>query len=74
MTTASRPFGGGDVDDVGQVIFARGIVVADLAEPAEQVARAHRHHAAIAQADGALFLGGVLDTRPSSRCGRPRRG
>ena len=35
------PLGGGDVDDVGQIIFARRIVVADLAEPAEQVAGAN---------------------------------
>ena len=68
------PLGGGDVDDVGQVIFARRIVVADLAQPAEQVGRAHRHHAGIAQADRALLLGRVLDTRPSWRCGRLRRG
>ena len=54
------PFGGGDVDDVGQIIFAGRIVVADLAEPAEQVGGAHRHHPRIAQAHRALLLGRVL--------------
>src|SRR6478672_9466375 len=49
----------GDVDDVGQVIFACGIVVADLAQPAEKIRGAHRHHAGIAQADGTLVFGRV---------------
>ena len=29
------PLGGGDVDDVGQIKFARGIIVADAREPTE---------------------------------------
>ena len=53
------PLGSGDVDHVGQVIFLRRIVVADLVEPPEQVARAKSHHAAVAQPDRALFLAGV---------------
>ncbi len=54
------PLGSGDVDDVGQVIFARRIVVADLVEPAEQVLGPGCHHAAVAKADGTFFLGRVL--------------
>ena len=49
----------GDVDDIGQIIFARRIVVGDLGQPAEQIGRAHRHHPRIAQAHRAFFLGGV---------------
>ena len=54
------PLRGGDVDDVREVKFSRSIVVADLAEPAEQVDSAHRHHARIAQANRPLLLGRVL--------------
>ena len=60
MTTDFAAFGGGDVDDVGQIIFARRIVVADLLEPAEQVACAHRHHPGVAQAHRPLLLGRIL--------------
>ena len=50
-----------DIDDVGQVIFVRGIVVADLAKPTEQVACADGHHPRIAQAHCALILGRVAE-------------
>src|SRR3546814_17651019 len=53
------PLGGGDVDHVGQVIFLRRIGVADLVEPAEQVAGAERHHPAVAQGHRAFLVGGV---------------
>jgi len=36
-----------DHDDIGEVIFARRIGVADLGQPAEQVLRRNRHHARI---------------------------
>ena len=50
----------GDHDDVGKIIFARRIGVADLGQPAEQVARPNRHHAGIAQLDRALGFVGIL--------------
>ena len=50
----------GDVDDVREVIFPRRIVVANLVQPAEEVAPTHRHHARIAEPDLTLFLGCVL--------------
>ncbi len=52
--------GSGDIDHVRQIIFAGGVVVSNLAEPAEQVGGADRHHARIAQADRPLLLGRVL--------------
>ena len=51
---------GGDIDDVGKVIFPGCVVVSDLAEPAEQIAGAHRHHARVAQTNGPLFLARIL--------------
>ena len=46
--------------DIGQIIFPRRIIVADLVEQHEQVRRARRHQAAIAQGDSALGLARVL--------------
>src|SRR3954454_19748401 len=53
-------FGGGDVDDIGEVVLAGGIVVADLVEPPEEVIGADGHHAGVAEPDCALLLRRIL--------------
>ena len=60
VATTSRPAPCGDLDDVGQIIFALGVVVADLFEQRERMAAGDRHQAAIAEFDLLLGLGGVL--------------
>ena len=49
-----------DLDDVGEVIFALGVLVADGVEQGERMAAGNRHQPAIAEADLLLGLGGVL--------------
>ncbi len=56
---AQEPLGTGDRDDVGQIEFALGVVVADFLDEIEQTARIDRHDAAIAQLDFALVGGRV---------------
>ncbi len=46
--------------DVGQIIFTRGIVVANAGKKRPQIGAAHGHQAAVAQAHGAFCLAGVL--------------
>ena len=50
----------GQHDDIGQIIFARRIIVADLVEQHKQVGRSHRHQPAIAQGNGPLAFARIL--------------
>ncbi len=45
----------GDLDDIGQVELALGVVVADRIEQAERIGARERHQAAIAEIDAALL-------------------
>ncbi len=52
--------GGGQLDDVGEVVLALGIAVVQPGQPALEQAGGHGHHAAVDFADFALRLGRVL--------------
>ena len=62
---AEEPAPAGQRDDIGQVIFALGIVVADLGQEFPEQRAIHRHDAGIAEADPPLRGRGVamLDDR-----------
>ena len=51
---------GGNLDDVGQVVLPRGVVVGHAPKQVEQVFGPHGHHARVAQVDLALSVTGVL--------------
>ena len=61
----SEPAPAGQCDDIGQVIFALGIVIADLGQELPEQRAIHRHDAGIAEADPPLRRRGVamLDDR-----------
>ena len=63
----------GELDEVGQVIFALGVVVADLVEERRARRAAESHDAGIAEADRPLRRRGVLAPRGLRRAARPRR-
>ncbi len=54
---ADRP---DDFNQVGQVVFALDVVVADTVEQIDRLATIDRHQAAIAIGDAAFFLGCIL--------------
>jgi hypothetical protein len=56
----SRAFGDGQADDVGQVVLAGGVVVAQRAEPAPEGLRRRGHDAGVDLVDGELLGAGVL--------------
>ena len=63
---APAALGGDDGGQVGQVVLALGVVVADGVEQGEEPAPVHRHHAGVAERDRALVpagLGGFDDAR-----------
>ncbi len=53
--------GAGQIDDIGQVVFPGGIVVAQSGHQLHQHRCLGGHHAGIAQGDGALGIGRVLE-------------
>ena len=77
VATTSRPLPRGDLDDVGEVVFALGIGVADLVEQCQRLRAGDRHQAAIAEADRALvvawqsFSSRMATSLPSFSISRP---
>ena len=57
---ASEAAPGGDLDEIGEIEFARGVVVADLVEHRQRMGAGDRHRAGVAAADRPLLGGRVL--------------
>ena len=60
VATTSSPAAGCDLDDVGQIIFALGVAIADLLKQRQRMLAGNRHQAAIAEFDPLLGFRGVL--------------
>ena len=62
-----------DLDDVGEVVLALDVGIADLAEQLERLGAVDRHQAAIAIGDASFLFGGILLARGSPSARRSRR-